>query len=224
MTRQTTQLAHRVNSFVSSSLDVNASRSGVQQTDDVVFHGRLERCDLWSFEDQCHVKVSNFVPVFLHCFVGVLHKLTAITTPPTRVRILENLANIRQRQSTKDCIHYGMIYHVTVAMGDYTEFRLVYITRLGGVLAFGIDPLLWFVINHDTPNNNRLARFFERSHTMNIKAVTDTHRDLLHLVGRTEQIIRLSRCCREELRSVGTTLMGTNHKGLGSTCPEGKQS
>ena len=150
MAAQTTKLADTVHPLVRSGLDVDPSRGGLEQLDDIVLHPRLEVGHLGPLQNQRHVNVADLISVVGHHLVRMLHKFGRIAALPSRIGVLEHLTDIRQRQRTKDAIDDGMIYHISIGMCHDAQLSFVYAT-LFHVFAFGVGPL-----PQHTADNQRL--------------------------------------------------------------------
>ena len=140
MTAQAPQFTDAVDPFVGSGLDVDPSRRRFQQVYDVFLHARLEVCYLGAFQDQCDIDVSDLVAVSGHDRVCVFHELGGIASLPPRIRVLEDLSDVRQGQGAEYRVHHRVVDDVSVGMGDNTELGLVD-AALFDVLTLGIRPL-----------------------------------------------------------------------------------
>mmetsp|Transcript_24134 Transcript_24134/g.67288 ORF Transcript_24134/g.67288 Transcript_24134/m.67288 type:complete len:224 (-) Transcript_24134:482-1153(-) len=114
MTAQTPKLSDAVHLLMRPRLDVDTPRRCSKQGHDVLLHGRLEPGNLWSLQDQRHIDVSYLVTVSRHNFVGVLHELGRIAALPSWIGVLEDLADVRQGQSTEDPIDDGVVDDVAI--------------------------------------------------------------------------------------------------------------
>ena len=140
MTAQAPQFTDAIDPLVGSGLDVDPSRRRFQQVYDVLLHARLEVGYLRSFQDQRDIDVSDLVAVSGHDRVSVFHELGGIASLPPRIRVLEDLSDVRQGQSAEYRVHHRVVDDVSVGMGDNTQLGLVD-AALFDVLTLGIRPL-----------------------------------------------------------------------------------
>mmetsp|Transcript_32572 Transcript_32572/g.67935 ORF Transcript_32572/g.67935 Transcript_32572/m.67935 type:complete len:227 (+) Transcript_32572:1529-2209(+) len=173
---------------MSPCFDIHATRRRMEQIDNIFLHGGFEGGHLGSFQNECHVNIPHLVPVILHDLVGVFHKFATITTLPSRIGILKDLSNIRQGESSKNCIDNGMVNDIAIGMGHDPQFCFVNFP-LFHVFPFGVGPFLGFVVNHHTPNHDGLSGVLQGSHAMNIKTMSNAQGDLFNFVRWFQEIV-----------------------------------
>ena len=97
-------------------LDIHPSLGSVQQPHDVLLHPWFETRHLGPLQNQGDVHIANLVAVIPHDLVRMLHELGRIAMKPSRIRVLEHLADVGQRQGPEDRIHERMVNDVAVGM------------------------------------------------------------------------------------------------------------
>ena len=186
MAAQTSKLAHRIHFLVRPCLDVNPALGSSQQPHDILLHPRLKTRHLRPLQNQRDVYISDLVTIVLHYFVRVLHELGTVAPPPSRIRVLEDLSDIRQCKRTEDCIDQAVVYDIPVGVGYDTKLGFEDIAGFLGVLPLHVRPLLILVVDYHPPNHHRLTRLGERHHAVDVEPVPYPQRYRLDIVRGAE--------------------------------------
>mmetsp|Transcript_17448 Transcript_17448/g.40670 ORF Transcript_17448/g.40670 Transcript_17448/m.40670 type:complete len:262 (-) Transcript_17448:200-985(-) len=205
MAAQTSKLSNRIHFLMRSCLDVNPALGSSQQPHDILLHSRLKTRHLRPFQNQRNIYIANLIPIVFHHFVRVLHELGTVASLPSRIRVLEDLSDIRQRKRAEDCVDEAVVYHIPVRVGHDTKLGFVDIAGVLGVFPLRVRPLLIFVVDDHPSYHHRLARLGEWRHAVDVEPVSYPQRYRLDIVRGAEyggdlRLGRLVDSARRQLR------------------------
>eukprot|EP00408_Alexandrium_pacificum_P018813 CAMPEP_0171196342 /NCGR_PEP_ID=MMETSP0790-20130122/21853_1 /TAXON_ID=2925 /ORGANISM="Alexandrium catenella, Strain OF101" /LENGTH=246 /DNA_ID=CAMNT_0011661563 /DNA_START=165 /DNA_END=902 /DNA_ORIENTATION=+ len=117
-------LADRVNLLMGARLDVHVRQGNTEHARQVLPHGVLDWSHPRLLQYQGGIQVGNLIALLVHQPPGLVEELLGVRSPPPRVVVGKELADVGEAQSTEDGICGRVVEHVAVGVRLHAEVAL----------------------------------------------------------------------------------------------------